>query len=191
MQSALSSSRGLRTLVLMTDPRYPIGRFERRDTLTSDERRKHMDTIAATPQKMRDAIRGLSEQQLDTPYRDGGWTVRQVVHHVPESHMNAYIRTKLALTEDNPVIKPYEESLWSKLPDVPLAPIETSLTLLESLHKRWDVLLRQLKDSDFRRTFRHPEHEGNLSLDWLMAMYSWHSRHHVAHVTSLRDRMHW
>jgi uncharacterized damage-inducible protein DinB len=175
----------------MSDPRYPIGKFERPDTLTPDERRKHIDTIAAVPQKMREAIRGLNEKQLDTPYRDDGWTVRQVVHHVPESHMNAYIRTKLALTEDNPVIKPYEESLWAKLPDVQTTPIETSLTLLESLHKRWDILLRGLQQPDFRRTFRHPEHDGNLSLDWLLAMYSWHGRHHIAQITSLRDRMRW
>lgn len=175
----------------MTDLRYPIGQFDRRDTLTPDERRKHIDTISAVPQKMREAIRGLNEQQLDTPYRDGGWTVLQVVHHVPESHMNAYIRVKLALTEDNPVIKPYEEALWARLPDVPTTPIETSLTLLESLHKRWDTLMRNLGESDFRRTFRHPEHEGNLSLDWLLAMYSWHGRHHVAQITSLRDRMRW
>ncbi len=175
----------------MADLRFPIGKFERRDTLTRDERRQCIDTIAAVPLKMREAIRGLDDKQLDTPYRDGGWTVRQVVHHVPESHMNAYIRLKLALTEDNPVIKPYEESLWAKLPDTRDTPIETSLTLLESLHKRWDTLMRHLSDSDFRRTFRHPEHDGNLSLDWLLAMYSWHGRHHVAHITSLRDRMHW
>ncbi len=176
---------------MATDPRYPVGKFERRDTLTPDERRKAIDTIAAVPKEMRDAIRGLTNQQLDTPYRDGGWTVRQVVHHVPESHMNAYIRTKLALTEDNPTIKPYDESAWAKLPDSTETPIETSLTLLESLHKRWDIVLRRMSDKDFRRTFRHPDHEGAVSIDWLLAMYSWHGRHHVAHITSLRDRMRW
>lgn len=176
---------------MTTDPRYPVGKFERRDTLTSDERQKAIDTIAAVPQKMREAIRGLNDKQLDTPYRDGGWTVRQVVHHVPESHMNAYIRLKLALTEENPTIKPYDESAWASLPDVKDTPIETSLTLLEALHKRWDTLMRRMNEKDFRRTFRHPEHDGALSIDWLLAMYSWHGRHHVAHITSLRDRMRW
>jgi uncharacterized damage-inducible protein DinB len=175
----------------MTDPRYPIGKFERRDTLTPDERRQCIDTIAAVPQKMREAIRGLDDRKLDTPYRDGGWTVRQVVHHVPDSHMNAFIRLKLALTEDSPTIKPYEESQWAKLADATETPIETSLTLLETLHKRWDIVLRSLHDGDFRRTFRHPDHQGTLTLDWLLAMYSWHGRHHVAHVTSLRERMGW
>ena len=176
---------------MTSDPRYPVGKFERRDTLTSEERKKAIETLAAVPQKMRDAIRGLDEKQLDTPYRDGGWTVRQVVHHVPESHMHAYIRTKLALTEDNPIIKPYDEAEWAKLPDVAETPIETSLTLLESLHKRWDTLLRRMSEKDFRRTFRHPEHDGALTLDWLLALYSWHGRHHAGHITSLRDRMRW
>lgn len=175
----------------MTDPRYPIGKFERRDTLTPDERRKSMDMIAAAPQKMREAIRGLDDQQLDTPYREGGWTVRQVVHHVPDSHLNAYVRTKLALTEDSPTIKPYDEAQWAALADARDTPIETSLMLLESLHKRWDVLLRSMRDEDFSRTFTHPEHKASLSLDWLLALYSWHGRHHVAHITSLRDRMRW
>jgi uncharacterized damage-inducible protein DinB len=175
----------------MTDLRYPVGKFERRETLTPEERRKALDTIAAVPKKMREAIRGLSDAQLDTPYREGGWTVRQVVHHVPDSHMNAFIRMKLALTEEKPVIKPYDESEWAKLADARDTPIETSLTLLDSLHQRWDTLSRSLKDNDFKRTFRHPEHEGDLSLDWLLAMYEWHGRHHVGHITSLRDRMNW
>ena len=176
---------------MANDPRYPVGKFEPRNTLTSDERKKAIETIAAVPQKMRDAIRGLNDKQLDTPYRDGGWTVRQVVHHVPESHMNAYIRLKLALTEDNPIVRPYDESEWAKLPDVAVTPIETSLTLLDSLHKRWDTIMRRMNEKDFRRTFRHPEHDGTLTVDWLLAMYSWHGRHHVAHITSLRDRMQW
>jgi uncharacterized damage-inducible protein DinB len=175
----------------MTDPRYPIGKFERRDTLTPDERRKCIDQIAAVPQNMRAAVRGLDEKQLDTPYREGGWTLRQVVHHVPDSHMNAYMRLKLALTEDSPTIKPYDEAEWAKLADMRDTPIETSLTLLESLHGRWDKLLRSLKDADFRRTFRHPEHSGTLTIDWLLAMYAWHGRHHTAHITSTRERMRW
>jgi hypothetical protein len=175
----------------MTDVRYPVGKFEPKTTLTPDERRKALDVIAAVPQKMRDAVRGLSEAQLDTPYRDGGWTVRQVVHHVPDSHMNAYIRTKNALTEDSPTIKPYDETKCAELADSFETPIETSLQLLDSLHKRWDVLLRSLKDDDFKRTFRHPEHQGVLTLDWLLVMYAWHGRHHVAHITSLRERNGW
>ena len=176
----------------MNDPRYPIGKFQRRDSYTPDERRKAIDTIAAVPQRLREAIRGLSDKQLDTPYREGGWTLRQVVHHVPESHMNAYIRLKLALTEDNPTIKPYDEAGWSKTPDVFDTPIETSLTLLESLHKRWDTLMRRMKPDDFRRTFRHPEYpDDKLTLDWLLSMYDWHGRHHVAHITSTRERLGW
>ncbi|GAC1397785.1 MAG: bacillithiol transferase BstA [Thermoanaerobaculia bacterium] len=175
----------------MTDERYPIGKFERRDTLTAEQRRECMDTIAAAPGKMREAVRGLDEKKLDTPYREGGWTVRQVVHHVPESHMHAYIRLKLALTEDNPTIKPYDESLWAETAELRDTPVETSLSMLEALHKRWDTLLRRLGESDFRRTFRHPERDGVLSVDWLIGLYAWHSRHHVAHITSLRDRMRW
>lgn len=175
----------------MNDLRYPIGKFERQDTLTADERRKAIDAIAQVPANMRAAVRGLTDEQLDTPYREGGWTLRQVVHHVPESHMNAYIRLKLALTEDNPTIKPYDESAWAQTPDSFETPIETSLTLLESLHERWGTIMRRMKPEDFRRTFRHPDHAGNVSLDWLLAMYSWHGRHHVAHITSTRERMGW
>jgi uncharacterized damage-inducible protein DinB len=175
----------------VVDPRYPIGKFERRDTLTPDERRTFIDQIAAVPQKMREAVRGLDDKKLDTPYREGGWTLRQVVHHVPDSHMNAYMRLKHALTEDSPTIKPYDEAQWAKLPDALETPIETSLMLLESLHKRWDTILRSLGDEAFRRTFRHPEHQGTLTLDWLVALYAWHGRHHVAHITSLRERMGW
>ncbi len=175
----------------MTDLRYPIGKFERRDELNADERRTMIDTIAAAPSRMREAVSGLSDAQLDTPYRDGGWTVRQVIHHVPDSHLNAYIRLKLALTEEDPLIRPYDEASWAGLPDSQQTPVEVSLTLLESLHARWVTLLRSLEDSDFRRTLRHPEHSGILTLDWLVSMYAWHSRHHVAHVTSLRERMGW
>ena len=176
---------------MSTDPRYPIGKFERKNTLMPDERRAYIDQIAAAPQKLRDAVRGLSEQQLETPYREGGWTARQVVHHVPESHMNAYMRVKLALTEDNPTIKPYDEDAWAKLPDVHVTPVETSLVLLDALHVRWVSILRAMKDEDFRRTFKHPEFPGEFSLDGLVALYAWHGRHHVAHITSLRERMRW
>lgn len=176
---------------MSNDPRYPIGPFQRRDELSDGERRAMLDDIAATPAKMRAAVAGLTEEQLDTPYRDGGWTLRQVVHHVPDSHLNAYCRLKLALTEDVPTIRPYDESTWAKLDDSRLTPIEVSLTLLESLHARWMTLFRSMKPEDFRRTFRHPEQEGTLTLDWLVAMYAWHGKHHTGHITSLRERMGW
>ena len=175
----------------MTDPRYPIGKFERRDELNPDERQTAIDAIAAAPGRMREAVAGLSEEQLDTPYRDGEWTVRQVIHHVPDSHLNAYVRLKLALTEDDPVIRPYDEARWAALEDSRQTPVEVSLTLLESLHARWVTLLRSLGADDFRRTLRHPDHSGILTVDWLVALYAWHGRHHVAHVTALRESMGW
>jgi len=175
----------------MTDPRYPIGTFERRDTLTPAERRTFIGQIAAAPARMREAVNGLSDQQLDTPYRDGGWSARQVVHHVPDSHLNAYCRLKITLTEENsPTIRPYDEGAWAQLPDARDTPTEVSLTLLDSLHARWVTLWSAMKDEDFARTFNHPEH-GVRTLDWLLALYAWHSRHHVAHITSLRERMGW
>jgi uncharacterized damage-inducible protein DinB len=174
-----------------SDPRYPIGPFQRRDELTPDERAAMLEDIAATPARLREAVAGLTGEQLDTPYREGGWTLRQVVHHVPDSHLNAYCRLKLALTEEQPTIRPYDESLWAKLEDVQRTPVEVSLTLLESLHSRWMDLFRSMKPDDFRRTFRHPEHDGTQTLDWLVAMYSWHGRHHVGHITSTRQRLGW
>jgi uncharacterized damage-inducible protein DinB len=173
------------------DPRYPVGKFERpTTTLTADQRRELIQQIAATPARMREAVAGLDESQLDTPYRDGGWTVRQVVHHVPDSHMNAYTRVKLALTEEQPTIKPYDEAAWAKLNDVRDTPIETSLLLLETLHQRWDTILRAMTDADFERTLLHPD-MGVMTLDALIAMYAWHGRHHVGHITSLRARSGW
>jgi hypothetical protein len=135
-------------------------------------------------------VTGLNDGQLDTPYRDGGWTVRQVVHHVPESHMNAYIRFKLALTEDDPTIKPYDEAAWAELPDVPETPIEISLALLEALHSRWVTMLHLMSDADFLKQFRHPE-RGVVTLEMNLALYAWHGKHHVAHITSLRERKQW
>ena len=175
----------------MHDPRYPIGPFERPDILSADERRARIEEIAAAPARLRAAVRGLDDAQLDTPYREGGWTLRQVAHHVPESHMNGYIRFKLALTEDAPLVKPYDEAAWAKTPDVGLTPVETSLVLLESLHERWAILLRTLHDEQFRRTVSHPEHTGMLTVDSLLALYAWHGRHHVAHITSLREQRGW
>lgn len=174
----------------MTDVRYPVGKFESRTSLLPQERRGMIDIIAAAPLRMREAVDGLSDSQLDTPYREGGWTVRQVVHHVPDSHMNAYVRVKLALTEDVPMIKPYDEAAWAQLPDSRITPVEVSLALLDALHARWVDILRAIDEAEFRRPFRHPEH-GAVNLDWLVAMYAWHSRHHVAHITALRTRMGW
>jgi len=174
----------------MTDLRYPIGPMPRVNTLSASARTAAIDAIAECPARLRAAVAGLSDAQLDTPYRPGGWTVRQVVHHVPESHMNAYVRLKLALTEDEPTIKTYEEDRWSELPEVRSSPVALSLTLLEALHARWLAALRTLKGSDFERTFRHPV-LGVLTVDGLLAMYEWHSKHHVAHVTGLREREGW
>jgi DinB superfamily len=174
----------------MTDPRYPIGHAEKKSVLSDAERRAAIDTIAATPGNLRLAVAGLTSEQLDTPYRDGGWTVRQVVHHVPDSHMNAYVRFKLALTEDEPLIKPYEEDRWARLADSQTTPIEVSLILLETVHNRWDTVLRAMSGDDFQRTLKHPD-LGILTLDRMLCIYSWHGRHHVAHVTALRERMGW
>ena len=172
------------------DLRFPVGQFSFEGTLSDKERQTFIDEIAATPEKMRAAVAGLNDDQLNTEYRPEGWTVRQVVHHVPESHLNSYLRFKLAMTEDEPTIKPYFEDRWAKLDDALQAPVELSLALLDSLHSRWVWFLRSLKPSDFQRTFRHPE-QGIVSLDRNVALYAWHGRHHVAHITSLRDRMGW
>jgi uncharacterized damage-inducible protein DinB len=173
------------------DPRYPIGPFEF-DGKADPKLREHwIGEIAAAPGALRAAVAGLTSQQLDTPYRTQGWTVRQVVHHVPDSHLNAYTRIKLALTEDEPLIKPYDQARWAELPDVRTTPVETSLTLLECLHRRWVLLLRELGPAEFGRRFRHPEHGRSIGLDEVLAMYAWHGRHHVAQITSLRTRMGW
>jgi hypothetical protein len=146
--------------------------------------------IEAAPAQFRAAVQGLTEQQLDTPYRPDGWTVRQVVHHLADSHLNAYIRFRLALTEDQPTIKPYDQSQWAELPDARTAPVETSLQLVDSLHQRLVLLLRSMSDADFARTFLHPK-RGVMRLDTCLAMYAWHSRHHAAHIAGLRERMGW
>ena len=174
----------------MTDPRYPVGKFTYNGPLTPEQTQELLTNVEQAPSRLRTAVKGLSEQQLDTEYRPNGWTVRQVIHHVPESHMNAYIRFKLALTEEEPTIKPYAEDRWALLPDVQSTPIEVSLVLLESLHTRWMRLLRSLKAEDWKRTFRHPE-LGVMTLEKTLALYSWHGRHHVAHITSLRERNGW
>jgi uncharacterized damage-inducible protein DinB len=173
----------------MTDPRYPIGKFSYTGPLNNEQKRQCLDNIEQTPTRVREAVRGLSDTQLDTPYRDGGWTVRQVVHHVPDSHMNSYIRFKLALTEDDPTIKPYFEDRWAELPDS-RQPIENSLVMLDALHRRWTIVLHNITDPNWQRTFRHPE-LGPMTLEKTLALYSWHGQHHVAHITSLRKRMGW
>jgi DinB superfamily len=172
------------------DPRYPIGKFEMPKEITSALRQTAIAEIADTPAKMRAAAKGLTDAQLETPYRDGGWTVRQVVHHVPDSHINAYIRVRFALTETEPTIKPYEENVWANLDDAKNAPVEVSLNLLDALHDRWARLLRSLKPEQYARTLIHPEH-GVRTVDWLLFLYAWHGRHHTAHITELRKQKSW
>jgi len=174
----------------MTDLRYPIGKCLPQQELTDPERLVLIRQIAETPANLREAVRTLTNEQLDTPYRPGGWTVRQVVHHIPDSHMNAYIRFKLGMTEQEPPVKPYKENLWAELVDAKSSPIEPSLALLESLHQRWTVFLRSMATADFARTVNHPEN-GVMSLDRVLQLYAWHGRHHVSHITSLRERMGW
>ena len=172
------------------DPRYPVGRYRPPAEIGAEQRAEWIEQIAQTPARLRDAVQGLTDAQLDTPYRDGGWTVRQVAHHIADSHMNAYSRFKLALTENEPTIKPYDEAQWALLPDVNAVPVETSLTLLEAVHDRWVAILRAMKPSDFARMLVHPE-SGRQRLDQMLALYAWHGPHHTAHVTKLRDRMGW
>jgi hypothetical protein len=163
--------------------RYPIGRFVVPPSVTAEERARLIDEIAAMPAAMRAAVQGLSAAQMDSPYRPGGWTIRQVVHHVPDSHMNAYVRMKLALTEDEPLVATYMENRWAELPDTRDVPIETSLVLLESLQSRWVALMRSMTEEQWHRCYMHPE-LGRYPLDRQAALYAWHGRHHVAHVTS-------
>jgi uncharacterized damage-inducible protein DinB len=174
----------------MSDLSYPIGKFHFEGPLTATQKEKALDDVADTPALLREAVAGLSAEQLDTRYRPGGWTVRQVVHHMPDSHMNSYVRFKLTLTEDEPTIKPYEQQLWAELPDTKETPIDVSLTMLDSLHERWVRLLRSLTATDWQRTFRHPE-LGPVSLERNLALYAWHGRHHVRHITALRERSGW
>jgi hypothetical protein len=176
---------------MTTDLRYPIGPFQLQGEVTESRRQGWIAEIAAAPAGLRAAVAGLDEGQLETPYRPEGWTVRQVVHHLPDSHLNAYTRFKLALTEDHPTIKPYEEARWAELPDARTLAIEASLALLEGLHARWVALLRGLGTADGARQFRHPEYDRLVTVDELLAMYAWHGEHHVAHVTSLRARNGW
>jgi uncharacterized damage-inducible protein DinB len=166
--------------------RYPVGKFSFDTEPTSEKRTGWIGQIATTPAALRDAVSGLSDRQIDTPYREGGWNVRQVVHHVADSHMNAYIRFKLALTEETPTIKPYDEAAWARIADTARTPVDVSLTLLDALHHRWVTLLESMDDAGFRRRLVHPE-RGEITNDWLLQLYAWHGRHHTGHVMLVRD----
>jgi hypothetical protein len=174
----------------MTDPRYPIGRFARPSSINEADLLVAINVIDRAPAEYRAAVEGWTDEQLDTPYREDGWTVRQVLHHVPESHMNSYIRFKLALTEAEPTIKPYDEAAWANLPDATAAPVEPSLRLLENLHERWVYLLRSLGPAQWQRTFNHPQN-GVMRLDMTALLYAWHCNHHLAHITTLAQRLGW
>jgi uncharacterized damage-inducible protein DinB len=180
-------------LSVMTEPdilRYPAGRFQPPAASTADTRAAQIETLRLLPERLRAAVTGLSKAQLDTPYREGGWTVRQVVHHLADSHANSVIRFKLALTEDWPTVKPYDEAAWARLPDSSALAIDGSLVFLDALHARWVALLASLAEADFERGYMHPEN-GRQTLAYALALYAWHSRHHTAHITSLREREGW
>ena len=172
------------------DLRYPIGPFEEPSEIGPADLSRYIREIERLPDEMRHAVAGLSEEQLETPYRHGGWTLRQVAHHVPDSHMNSYVRMRLALTEDEPTIRPYFEDRWATLPDSLRAPVGVSLDLLEALHERWAFMLRETSPEQWLRTFRHPE-RGTLTLQANLALYAWHGPHHIAHITRLREREGW
>jgi uncharacterized damage-inducible protein DinB len=173
----------------LDDLRYPVGRFSPPASTDAGIRTAHIQTLRMLPGVLRSAVSGLDDAQLDTPYREGGWTVRQVVHHVPDSHAMCYTRFKLALTEDWPTIKPYDEAAWANLADSRL-PIEVSLAMLEVVHERWVSLLESMTEADFQKGFTHPE-RGSQKLATTLALYDWHSRHHTAHITGLRARQGW
>lgn len=172
------------------DPRYPIGRFKRPENISQQDRTEAIAEIAAMPGLLKAAVRGLDREQLDTPYRDGGWTVRQLVHHIADSHMNAFIRVRLALTEDWPTIKTYDEKAWAMLPDSTVAPAGWSLDLIENLHARWVMVLDCLTDEQWARGMNHPEN-GPITIESITLLYAWHSKHHVAHITRLREQEGW
>lgn len=174
----------------MIDPRYPIGSFEMPAAISAPVREEAIAALAAAPAQLRAAVSGLTDAQLDTRYRDHGWTARQVVHHLADSHVNAYVRLRLALTETEPTIRPYDEARWAELVDARSGPLAPSLALLDALHERWVSLWRSLRTEDFSRMIVHPEH-GTRNVDWLLFLYAWHGRHHTAHITSLRSREGW
>ncbi len=180
----------MNTQVHEADIRYPIGKFEAKP-FSEDRRDEWIGDIAFLPRILEQAVHNLDETQLHTPYREGGWTVHQLVHHLADSHMNAFCRFKLGLTEENPTIKPYEEDLWVRTEDVSGIPINISLTILHALHKRWEALLKGFKEQDWQKTIYHPEHQKTISLWDLLGMYAWHGRHHTAHISALRERHGW
>lgn len=171
--------------------RYPIGKFSFPDTISPEQRQQYIAEIEQLPQAMRKAVEYLSNAQLDTPYRQGGWTIRQVVHHIPDSHINSYVRFKWVLTEDRPAIKPYFEDRWAELPDSKHTPVTVSLQLLKALHQRWVVLLKSLQDEDWAKAFIHPDNNKVIRLDTALAMYAWHGKHHLAHIQNLKEKMGW
>lgn len=176
---------------MSADLRHPIGRFNYDGNSSRAGINASLAAIDALPQQIRAAVAGLDEAQLNTPYREGGWTPREVVHHVADSHMNAYVRCKFALTEDTPTIKPYDEAEWAKLADVKSVPVEVSLKLIEALHVRWVALLKAMPDADFERCYIHPNHNRSVPMREVVALYAWHGRHHTAHVKALRERNGW
>lgn len=171
--------------------KYPIGKFKAPEQITEAEISSWITIIETLPLKMREAVNGLTSEQMDSPYREGGWTIRQVVHHVADSHMNAYIRFKLALTEDNPTIKPYLEEKWAEQVEARHGQIEMSLRILEALHHRWTTVLSNIYSTDWKRTYYHPENKKTTALEEALGLYAWHSRHHVAHITNHRLKMGW
>jgi hypothetical protein len=175
----------------MADLRYPIGKFQAPASISAEELNAALDALASLPHELSTAVGGLSDEQLDTPYREGGWTVRQVVHHVADSHINSYVRFRLALTEEVPTVKPYQEALWAELPDANSAPVSVSLCLLGCLHDRLVRMLRAIKPEDWKREYRHPQFENTRTLDETTLLYAWHGRHHLAHITELAKRNSW
>jgi len=175
---------------MTTDPRYPIGKFEPQP-YSEKQKADWLRDLETLPGQLEQAVQGLDEHQLETPYREGGWTVKQVVHHVADSHINAYVRIKLALTEENPPIKTYEEKEWAELADVHTVPINVSLTLLHALHRRWLAAIKGLDQAGWERTMFHPVQEKNVTIWWMLGLYAWHGKHHLAHIQSLKEQKGW
>ncbi len=175
----------------MDSVRYPVGKFEKPDKILKSDVSRWCKEIERLPRDLKKLVAGLNDQQLDTPYREGGWTVRQVIHHLADSHINAYCRIKLALTEDNPTVKPYEEKLWAELSDAKTADIKFSMQILAGIHKRWGLAIRAMSKDDYKRTFFHPANGRNQSIGEIIGMYAWHCRHHFAHIQNLKTAKGW
>jgi uncharacterized damage-inducible protein DinB len=171
--------------------KYPIGEYSPKENYSSDDLKWYINTIELFPAKIKQAVKGLSDEQLDSQYRDGGWTIRQVVHHVVDSHINSYTRFKLALTEDNPAIRPYDEALWAELPEAKTGPVELSVPLLDALHKRWVVMLKNIPARQFERKLYHPGSKSEMTIASLLHLYAWHCDHHLAHITNLKKSKSW